>query len=140
MEKQIEHEGTVASICGGVMVVRIVASAACGACAAKSHCAPSGDQYRDIQVENFSDDFVSGERVMVVMRQSSGFQALCIGYIFPFVACLTTLIVVYQITRNEFASGLSALLLLIPYYLIVKLLNKKISKNFGFTVKKIDVV
>ena len=139
MEKQVEHEGTVASICGVTMVVRIVASSACGGCAAKSHCMPLGHQYKDIHVENFSGQFDIGDRVRVVMRQSSGFRALGIGYIFPFVVTLTTLIVVYQITRNEFASGLSALLSLIPYYIMVKIFNQKISKNFEFTVQKIDI-
>ena len=139
MEKQIEHEGDVVSICGNAMVVRIVAPPACAGCAAKSRCMPSDNNYRDIHVENFSGSFVYGERVRVIMRQSLGFRALCIGYLFPFVVTLTTLIVVYQTTRNEFASGLSALLSLIPYFIIVKLLNRKISKNFGFTVQKIDV-
>jgi len=139
MEKQIEHEGTVASICGNAMVVRIVASPACAGCAAKSRCMPSENQYRDIHVENFSGNFVSGERVKIVMQQSLGFRALCVGYLLPFVVTLTTLLVVYQITKNEFASGLSALLSLIPYFIIIKLLNQKITKTFGFTVKKIDV-
>ena len=139
MEKQIENEGTVASIRGNDMIVRIVASPACGNCAAKTHCMPSENQYRDIHVENFSGNFVSGERVKVAMRQSSGFRALCVGYLLPFVVTLTTLLVVYQITGREFASGLSALLSLIPYYIIVKLLNRKIAKTVGFTVKKIDV-
>jgi len=139
MEKQIEHEGTIASICDSAMIVRIVALPACSGCVARSHCMPSGNQYRDIHVENFSGDFVSGERVKVIMQQSSGFRALCVGYLLPFVVTLTTLIAVYQITRNEFASGLSALLSLIPYYIVIKFLNRKITKNIGFTVQKIHV-
>jgi len=139
MEQQIEHEGIVASICDNAMIVRIAAPPACAGCTAKSSCMPSDNNFRDIHVENFSGDFVSGERVKVIMRQSLGFRALCVGYLFPFVLTLTMLIVVYQLTRNEFASGLTALLSLIPYFIIVKLLNRRITKNFGFTVQKIDV-
>jgi len=29
--------------------------------------------------------------------------------------------------------------MLIPYYLILKLMNQKISKTFGFTVKKMNI-
>ena len=139
MEKHVEHEGTVASICGNTMIVRIIASSACGGCAAKGYCMPSENKDKDIRVEGFSGDFVSGERVKVVMRQSLGFRALYIGYIIPFVLALTILLMVYHLSGNELASGLSALLVLVPYYLILKLLNQKIAKTFGFTVQKIDI-
>jgi sigma-E factor negative regulatory protein RseC len=139
MEKQVEHEGTVASICGDTMIVRIVVSSACSGCAAKGYCTPSENKDRDIRVDGFSGDFVSGERVKVVMQQSLGFRALCIGYIIPFAVVLATLPAVYRVTGNELVSGLSALLILVPYYLIIKLLNRKITKVFGFTVQKINV-
>ena len=139
MEKRVEHEGIVASVLGSKMIVRIVASSACSGCAAGDYCVPSGNKDRDLQVEGFSGDFLSGERVKVIMRQSLGIRALCIGYVIPFVVVLATLLFVYQITGNELASGLSALLVLVPYYLIIKLLNRKIAKTFRFTVQKINV-
>jgi sigma-E factor negative regulatory protein RseC len=140
MEKQMEHEGTVVSVLDNAVVVRVVASSACNSCAAKSYCAPSENKDKDIRVEGFSGDFVSGERVKVFMRQSLGMKALCIGYLIPFVVVLITLVIVLKITGNELASGLSALLVLLPYYLIIKLLNRKISKSFGFSVQKINVI
>ncbi len=138
MKEQIEHEGTVASISGNTMIVRIVASSACAGCAAKSHCMPSENQDKDIRIEGFSGDFVSGERVKVLMQQSLGFRALFLGYILPFFVVLITLLTAYQLTGNELASGLASLLILIPYYLAIKLFHRKIEKTFGFTVKKIN--
>ena len=139
MEKQMEHEGTVVSVLEDAVVVRIVASSACNSCAAKSYCAPSENKDKDIRVEGFSGDFVSGERVKVTMQQSMGVKALCIGYLIPFVLVFATLVIILKISGNELVSGLSALLILLPYYLIIKLLNRKISKSFGFTVQKINV-
>ena len=139
MEKQVEHEGTVVSINGNTMIVRIVASSACNGCAAKGYCVPSENRDKDIYVEGFSGDFVSGERVKVTMQRSMAFRALCIGYMIPFVLSLTTLLIVFQFTGNELASGLSALLILVPYYFVLKLLNQKITKTFGFTVQKINI-
>ena len=139
MEKRVEHEGVVASVLDNTMIVRIVASSACNSCAAKSYCAPSENKDRDIRVEGFTGDFVSGEQVKVIMKQSLGVRAMCIGYLIPFAVVLVTLLVVFQVTGNELASGLSALLILVPYYLIIKLLNRKISKAFGFTVQKINI-
>jgi len=118
------------------MIVRIIASSACSGCAAKDYCGTTENKDKDICVEGFSGDFILGERVKVLMRQAMGFRALCIGYIIPFVLVLTTLLMVFQITGNELASGISALLILVPYYLILHLLNKKITKTFRFTVQK----
>jgi sigma-E factor negative regulatory protein RseC len=140
MLKQIEHEGTVASICGNSMTVKIVASSACSGCAAANYCLPSENKSRDIYIDTFTGEFVSGERVKVIMQQSLGMRALCIGFIIPLAVTLATLLAVCFITGNELASGLSALLALFPYWFILKLLNKKISKNFGFTVQKINVI
>ncbi len=137
MEKQIEHEGTVVSMLDNALIVRIITSSACGSCAAKSHCMPSENKDKDIRVESFSGDFVLGEQVKVIMQQSLGFRALCIGYMIPFILILVTLLVTYQITGNELISGLSALFILIPYYLSLKLLNRKINRTFGFSVRKI---
>lgn len=139
MENQVEHEGTVVSMNGNTIVVRIVASSACGGCAAKNYCGTAENKDKDICVDGFSGDFVLGERVKVLMRSSMGFHALCIGYIIPFVLVLITLLMVYQFSGNELASGLSALLILVPYYLILHLLKQKIAKSFGFTVQKINI-
>ena len=139
LERQVEHTGTVASVCGDIMIVRIVTSTACSGCAAKNYCVPSESNERDIRIEGFSGDFVLGEQVKILMRQSQGIRALCIGYLIPFVVVLITLLIVFQLTGNELASGLAALLILAPYYLILKLLNRKIVKSFGFTVQKINV-
>ena len=137
MVKQVEHEGTVASICGNTLIVRILASSACGNCAAKGYCVPLGNKDREICVDGFSGSFVYGERVKVVMQHSSGVRALCMGYVIPFAVVLATLLAAYQITGNELVSGLSSLLILVPYYLILKIFNQRITKTFGFTVQKI---
>ena len=139
MKRQIEHEGAVASICGDTMIVRIAVSSACGGCSARNYCMPSEGKEKDIHVEGFSGDFVTGERVKVMMRPSLGLKALCIGYVVPLVVSLVALLVAHQITGNELVSGLSALLSLVPYFLMIKLLNPKITKSFGFTVQKLNI-
>ena len=136
MEKHLEHEGTVTSISGSTMVVRIVSTSACGGCAAKSYCVPYGDNNREILIENFSGNFVLGERVTVIMKESLGFIALFVGYVTPFLVVMATLITSYLVTSNELVSGLLSLLVLVPYYFTIKLLNPKITKTFGFSVQK----
>jgi len=121
------------------MMVRIVASSACGACAARNYCAPSESKEKEIRIEGFSGSYAAGERVKVLLQQSLGFRALYFGYIIPLLLSLAALATVYRFTGNELAAGLSVLLVLTPYYLILKLLNQRIAKSFGFTVQKIDI-
>jgi sigma-E factor negative regulatory protein RseC len=140
MEKRVEHEGIVASVSGNTMMVRIVSSPACSVCAAGRYCVASENKDKDICVEMFSGDFVLGEKVMVVMQQLLGFKALCIVYLIPFVAVLLTLFMVYHITHSELVSGLSALAILFPYYLMVKLMNRQFDfdKIFKCSVEKLN--
>jgi sigma-E factor negative regulatory protein RseC len=137
MEKQVEHEGTVTDILDHTMMVRIVTSSACSGCAAKSYCVPSENKDREIKVERFSGDFVLGERVRVIMLQSLGIKALCIAYIVPFILVMIALLISWVITGNELISGLSALFILLPYYLSIKIFNEKLEKTFRFQVRKI---
>jgi sigma-E factor negative regulatory protein RseC len=138
MDKRIEHEGIVVDISDNKLTIRILALPACGGCVAKSHCMPSESKEIDICVDHYSGAYQLGERVMVVMQQSLGFKALGIGYLLPFVIMMVCLLVVYQLTDNELASGLAALLILIPYYIVVKLVLHKKSDIFDFQVKKMN--
>ncbi|MFC2152872.1 SoxR reducing system RseC family protein, partial [Bacteroidota bacterium] len=63
---------------------------------------------------------------------------LFLGYVLPFILVLSLLIVLTTITENEAVAGISALAILVPYYLILFLLKDKIRKKFTFTINKID--
>ncbi|MDR1672510.1 MAG: SoxR reducing system RseC family protein [Bacteroidales bacterium] len=138
MEKKIRHEGIVISVFGNTLTVRIVSESACGGCVAKYHCVPSESKEKDIHVADVAENFVVGDRVMLILQQFLGFKAVCIGYLIPFVLSLAALLVTLPVTDSELAGGLAALLILAPYYLIVKCMRYKIDKTFGFTVQKID--
>jgi sigma-E factor negative regulatory protein RseC len=138
MEKKIKHEGTVTSVSGNTLTVRIVSESACAGCAAKNCCAPSESKEKEIRVANIAGNFVAGDQVMLVLQQFLGFKAVCIGYLIPFILSLAALLTVLSVTDNELAGGLAALLILVPYYLIVKRMRHKLDKTFGFTVQKID--
>ena len=139
MEGKIEHEGIVVAVSDSQLTVRMVALSACSNCAAKSHCVPSERKEVDIRVDHYSGAYQLGARVMVIMQQCLGFKALSIGYLLPFVVMMVCLLSVYQLTNNELTSGLASLLILIPYYIMVKLiLHKTTRKSFDFQVKKID--
>jgi sigma-E factor negative regulatory protein RseC len=135
--KSIEHKGRVDSITDNKIVVSILAMSGCASCHAKGVCSASDMQEKSIEVYDFSDQYQVGEDVNVILRQSLGFRALFLGYVLPFTLILFILIILTAITKNEAISGIGALAVLIPYYIILFLLRDKIRKKFTFTIKKI---
>jgi len=69
------------------------------------------------------------------MKESMGFAALFLGYVFPLFAVIIVLVVLVSAGIRELAAGLISVSVLIPYYLIVWFLRKKINEKFTFTLK-----
>jgi len=136
--QSIEHNGFVERITGTSVLVRIISESACAACHAKGACNAADMQDKEIEVQDSSGRYHTGEMVKLVMEQSQGFKALRIGYLYPFIVLFTGLLVASAIGINELTAGLIALGLLPPYYFIVYLLRKKIGKSFTFSIHKID--
>ena len=133
---QITHDGFVESFNDEVINVRIITSAGCVSCSAKSSCSVSEIEEKIVEVRNIGQhDYKVGDSVVVALDQNQGFVAVFIGYILPFFVLLFTLITILSFTDNEGLAGLSALGMLIPYYLIVYLFRRQIRNRFSFKIK-----
>jgi positive regulator of sigma E activity len=135
--KSIEHKGRIDSIDGNKINVSFVAMSACASCHAKGVCSAADMQEKSVEVLDFTKQYNVGEEVNVTLKQSLGFRALFLGYVLPFIIVLLVLIILTVITKNEAVSGIGALSVLVPYYLILFLLKDKIRKRFTFTISKI---
>ena len=134
-ESTIEHTGIVKSVDNKYVVVDIIAHPACSSCAASGICDLSEQRSKEIRTVS-NPDIKVGEQVLVVMKQSLGYRALFLGYLLPFVIVMTILITMTSLSISEPVSGLSALVSLVPYYIIIYLRKEKIGKSFSFTIKK----
>lgn len=134
-ESTIEHSGIVKFAGNNYAIVDIVSHPACAGCMASGICDLSGQKNKEIRTEN-NNEVKAGDRVLVVMRQSSGFRALFLGYLLPFIIVMFILITMLSLSFSEPVSGLTALLSLVPYYVIIYLKKEKIGKSFSFTIKK----
>jgi len=76
-----------------------------------------------------------GDSVVVVMRESLGFQAVFLGYLWPVVIVVTALIAFSCVIPDERIAGLMALAMLLPYYLALLLFRDKIQKHFTFSLE-----
>lgn len=132
----IEHSGIIKDIQPNLIQVLIIQKSACGDCDAKGACIVSDQKEKIIDIESSDTSFKTGEQVILTGRQSIGLYAILLAFVFPFILILFTLIILHYTAINETISGITALLVLVPYYFILSLFNKKIKANFKFEIKK----
>jgi len=130
----INHEGIVLSNNGGTVIISISSASACSGCHAEGSCNLSGKEEKIIEVRG-KYDVKSGERVTILMKQSMGYTALFLGYLFPGIAVVGVLITMISIKVPELFAGLISLAILLPYYTLLFFIRERINKKFTFTLK-----
>ena len=135
--KQIDHEGTILEIKDGKIKVGIVNVSACAGCHAKGACTMSDMKEKSIDVIDYSNKYSIGEKVKLTYQESLGWLALILAYVLPFVLVILTLLIATRITNDELISGLLALAILPPYYIILSFFKGRLKKTFSFTIEKI---
>jgi sigma-E factor negative regulatory protein RseC len=136
--KSIEHSGRIISIKGNLIRVQFLSLSGCASCHAKGVCTASDMAEKTVDAIGNGSLFTVGEKVLVTLKQTLGFRAVFYGYVFPFLLTLLLLIVLTSLGFNEAIAGLGALAVLLPYYVILYILRKRIQKKFTFSVRKID--
>lgn len=134
----IEHPGIIESISPQKLRIRFTSVSACAACHAKGACSAADIQEKSVEVDKTPGDFSLGETVNIILAPSQGFEALLIGYVYPFLLVFASLIILTLSEISELKAGLISLALLVPYYLIVYSLRKKINKKFQFSIRKLQ--
>ncbi len=134
----VEHKGYITKVGTNQATVRIVSESACASCHAKGACTAADKEEKDIDVytAGFSDLKI-GQLVVLQGNKSLGLKASLYAYILPFFLVIITLFTCYGITKNEGLSGVISLLILVPYFLVLKHFTPKFKKTFTFTLKKI---
>ena len=131
----ITHDGIISHIAKDVITVMIVSKASCASCQVKGACTASDVEEKNVDVERgLNDNYQIGDKVVVMMDQSLGTWAVMFGYVFPFLVLLFGLILFTQTMDSEGLAGLFALLLLVPYYVILYLSRKQMDKTFQFKI------
>lgn len=132
----IKHKGFVKRVTNNSLIVSIVNQSACSTCHAQGVCTVADFQEKEIEIPYLSPKHSPGQEVTVLFREAAGFTALFYGYIFPFLLVLLVLILVFEITGNEAIAGLSALGILIPYYITLYFFRHYLKKVFKFELEE----
>jgi sigma-E factor negative regulatory protein RseC len=135
--KQVEHEGIVTESVNNRTTVQILSQSACAGCHAKSACTAADKQDKWVEVTTHKI-FTPGQKVLLVGNQDLGLKAAWWAYVLPVVLVLSTLIVTFAVTQQENLSGALALLVLAPYFLILKLAESHMRRTFSFKIKSFN--
>jgi len=132
----IEHEGIIDQIEGDVAHVRINSVSSCASCHAKGVCSAADQEEKYLDVPMKGATYRQGEQVQVQVAKHLGFRAVALGYVYPFLLLMAVLIAFTAAGTQELRAGTYALLSIIPYYLVLFLLRKRIGAAFTFSIKK----
>lgn len=137
MSNKIKHAGVVDGVEGECVRVRILQSSACSACKVAAHCNASETKEKIIDVMDAdASHYQKGDQVMVVADTAVGFRASLYGYLLPLILMVVTLVGVLAATHSESLAALSALGILIPYYVLLFLMRNKLRNRLSFTLER----
>jgi sigma-E factor negative regulatory protein RseC len=135
----IQHEGIVQTTENECVLVRITSVSACSGCHSRGVCSLVEKEDKIIRIPgNFS--LSQGDPVTVIMRKSSGYMAVLLGYVLPFVLVIASLFTLNAMSFTELAAGILSIGVLLPYYFFIYLLRNRINREFTFTVKKLETI
>jgi sigma-E factor negative regulatory protein RseC len=130
------QSGIIRSMDKKAYFISMIAQSACASCSVKGACNVTEMEEKIIEVARTDkDDLKIGDRVNIVMEKSLGTKAVLLGYIIPFVLLLITLIISLAVFENEGIAGVLAVLVLIPYYVVLHFMKKKLKSTFIFRIE-----
>ncbi len=132
----VEHKGVVEKIDGRIIRVGFVSHSACSGCHAKGVCSLSEVENKYVEVIHDGSELIVGDSVDILLEQKQGFTALWLGYVLPFIVMVLTLVIVMATTGREGLAGLSGVLILVPYYLVLYILRDRVREKFEFKIRK----
>ena len=137
MSNKIKHAGVVDGVEGECVRVRILQSSACSACKVAAHCNASETKEKIIDVMDAdASHYQKGDQVMVVADTAVGFRASLYGYFLPLILMVVTLVGVLAATHSEGLAAVSALGILMPYYVLLFLMRNKLRNRLSFTLER----
>lgn len=129
------HSGVVSKINSNSVVVTLEQNIHCESCHAKGTCGVSQSSTKEIEVQNSNEFFKINEHVDVILKKALGLKAVFWAYVFPFILMFITLITASNFLK-EWLAGLLSLFILIPYYLVLYFLKKRLKGVFKISVLK----
>ena len=140
--KTVSHLARVTEITPEQTTVVFIQHSACSECKASSLCAVAEDKEKIINIPSDPYNIYSvGEEVEVVMSQSLGTKAVWLCYLVPLLVFMVSLFTLSKLPfwqPSELMVGGLSVAAIGVYYLILFLLKDRLSKDYVFTLNKIN--
>lgn len=130
----IEHLGYIKSTDSKSIRVSLVGQG-CSSCH-NSLCMLGESKSKEIELKSFGQHFAIGDEVLVRINPSSGYAAVLLLYLIPFLLMMCTLWMVLRSGLDEGLAGISSLLILIPYYGVLYLFRKQLGSQCKIDITK----
>lgn len=132
----IEQKGIIEDISASRIKIKVQPISVCNSCQTKSLCNIKGNQDNIIELTDKSGDFSVGDMVNILIKRSSGYFALFLGYLLPLIIVLVFVILFLSLGFKEVIAGTGSILILAPYYIILYSIRNNIRRRFKITLSK----
>lgn len=133
------HRGVVRQVLEDGLLVEVIVESACSACHAKSFCISSEHRQQQIHAQcEHPKDFEVGEQVQLSLRRTMGNKAVRIGYLYPLLILVASLLMTHQLFQNELLGVGITLAFVAIYYVVMGLLKNKFSSQFVIEASKLS--
>lgn len=130
----IDHAGFISAVRNGKAYVTIIQTSACASCSVKESCGVKDSEHNHVEIPVPPDQWHVGDEVIVRLKTTTGFLALFLGYMIPFVLVVVTLLVLLRAGFSEGRAGLISLMVLPLYYVLLSRVRRHIQKRVSFNL------
>ena len=134
-QEPICKEGLVTNLAAGKAVVQMIAPESCHSCRIKAFCGVTDEERGRYEVPQGTLEI--GDRVRLEILPGTGFKALYMAYLAPFVLMLAIVMIGTYLQAPEHWVGLLALAVLPVYYLALSLFKRQLNHQLRFKISKL---
>lgn len=137
-ENYASHRGTVISIDDKLIKINISLTDACQNCSGRGGCIILNSKKRTIEVPLTSSipEVKVGEEVIVKLNTKKGLGAVFYAYLLPVLILVFTVVFLYCMNSEDSIIAISAIGVLILYYIFLYIFRKKINNKINFFIEK----
>ncbi len=136
MKEDVAHKGKVVKMTPQVTTVAILQHGACSQCHAAGLCGMADMAEKTVEVP--TDPYATynvGDEVHVLLKASMGMKAVWLAYFIPLLVLLAVVLLLSALQVGEVFTGVSALVSVGLYYLLLYLAKDKLKNEYIFTIK-----
>lgn len=130
----LEHIGLVTANQNGRITISLTGSG-CSACH-KSLCMLGDSKAREVEIPQREYQLNVGDEVWVKINPSSGYKAVALLYIVPFLLMFGSMLFMLGLGYSDGISGLTALVILVPYFIILYGFKKQLGSQCSVDIVK----